>query len=285
MAKQKEKLNVQGHQVSIITDETGDYISLTDMVKGREIPAGEYIRRWLRTGPTIEFLGVWERVHNKSFNLVLWNQIKSQYTNNAFVMSVKKWLETGATGIKATAGRYGGTYAHFDIAIHFANWFSAEFYVYLVKDYQRLKVQESLHLGGPSAISRELVKIYYRLQTEAVDKHLIPPQIRHTKKEYIAYASEADIINKALFGMTAQEWRRTNPKKKGNQRDHATLLELMVLGAMEVLDSKLIAWGCDQQQRLDILTDTAKEYLQIIPDSKAFKQLDNLANKQKKLKP
>lgn len=285
MAKQKEKLNVQGHQVSIITDETGDYISLTDMVKGREIPAGEYVRRWLRTGPTIEFLGVWERVHNKNFNLVLWNQIKSQYTNNAFVMSVKKWLETGATGIKATAGRYGGTYAHFDIAIHFANWFSAEFYVYLVKDYQRLKVQESLRLGGPSAISRELVKIYYRLQTEAVDKHLIPPQIQHTKKEYIAYASEADIINKALFGMTAQEWRRINPNKKGNQRDHATLLELMVLGALEVLDSKLIAWGCDQQQRSDVLTATAKEYLQIIPDSKAFKQLDTLNNKQRKLKP
>ena len=284
MAKGKEKLNVQGNQISIITDNTGDYICLTDMVKAREIPAGEYIRRWLRTGPTIEFLGVWERVHNADFNLVLWNQIKSQYTNNAFVMSVKKWLETKAIGIKATAGRYGGTYAHFDIAIHFANWFSAEFYVYLIKDYDRLKAEENHKLGNPKTISRELIKIYYKLQTEAVEKHLIPPQIAGSKKEYIVYASEANLVNLALFGLTAKEWKQANPKKKGNQRDHASLLEIMVLGALEVLDAKLITWNCDQEQRLEILLETAKEYKDIIPRSRAFKELKVLAKTHKKIR-
>jgi len=282
MAKKKEKLNIQGNEVSILKEAGGDYICLTDMVKGQEVPAGEYIRRWLRTGPTIEFLGTWERVHNPGFNLVLWNQIKSQYTNNAFVMSVKKWLGTDAIGIKATAGRYGGTYAHFDIAIHFANWFSAEFYVYLVKDYDRLKKEESLRIGNPKTISRELIKIYYKLQTEAVEKHLIPPQLIGTRNETIAYASEANIINMAVFGMSAKNWRIANPNKNGNQRDHASLLEIMVLGALEVLDAKLISWGCDQNQRMEILMDTAKEYKELIPSSKAYKELNQLAKAQKK---
>lgn len=284
MSKRKEKLNIKGNEVSIITDPSGDYISLTDMVKGREVAAGEYIRRWLRTGPTIEFLGVWERVHNDNFNLVLWNQIKTGYTNNAFVMSVKKWLETGAIGIKAAAGRYGGTYAHFDIAIHFANWFSAEFYVYLVKDYDRLKSEENLRLGNPKTISRELIKVYYKLQTEAVEKHLIPPQLSNSKKKYMIYASEADLLNIVVFGKTAEEWRKGNPKKKGNQRDYASLLEIMVLGALEVLDSKLISWECDQSQRFEILKETAQEYKMLIPQSKAYKELSKLAESQKKLK-
>ena len=284
MAKKKEKLHIKGNEVSIISDDNGDYICLTDMVKGKEVPAGEYIRRWLRTGPTIEFLGTWERVHNQNFNLVLWNQIKSQYTSNAFVMSVKKWLETDAIGIRATAGRYGGTYAHFDIAIHFANWFSAEFYVYLVKDYDRLKQEENLRLGNPRTISRELIKVYYKLQTEAVEQHLIPPQLEGTKKEGIVFASEADIINVAIFGMTAKEWKKANPKKKGNQRDHASLLEIMVLGALEVLDAKLITWKCDQQQRIEILNETAVEYKALIPTSKAYKELNQIAVAQKKLK-
>lgn len=284
MAKKKEKLNILGNEVSIIKHDTGDYICLTEMVKGQEVSAGEYIRRWLRTGPTIEFLGVWERVHNENFNLVLWDQIKSQYTNNAYVMSVKKWLETDAVGIKATAGRYGGTYAHFDIAIHFANWFSAEFYVYLVKDYERLKTAENLRIGNPKKISRELIKIYYKLQTEAVEKHLIPPRIAGSKRENLVYASEADIINLAVFGHTAKEWRVANPKKKGNQRDHASLLEIMVLGALEVLDSKLISWDCGQEQRLEILQETAAEYKSIIPESKAYKELEQLAKEQKKIK-
>ncbi len=280
MAKKKEHLNIKGNQVKIKSDDRGDYICLTDMVQGQEVPAGEYIRRWLRTGPTIEFLGVWEQAHNDDFNLVLWNQIKSQYTNNAFIMSVKKWLETDAIGVRATAGRYGGTYAHFDIAIHFANWFSPEFYVYFIKDYERLKAQENLRLGSPMGLSRDLIKVYYKLQTNAIEKHLIPPQLAGTKKSSIIYASEADVINQAVFGMTAKEWKKVNPKKKGNQRDHATLLQHMILGALEVLDSKLIAWECDQAQRIEILTETAADYQKLIPESKAFRELEEMQRKQ-----
>ena len=276
MAKQKQFLDIKGNPVKIISDDLGDYICLTDMVKEQDAPAGEYIRRWLRTGPTIEFLGVWEQAHNENFNLVLWNQIKSQYTNNAFIMSVKRWLETDAVGIRATAGRYGGTYAHFDIAIHFANWFSPEFYVYFIKDYERLKTEESLRLGMPLKLSRDLIKIYYKLQTKAVEQHLIPPKLSGTKKSNIYYSSEADIINKAVFGLTAKEWRSSHPNKKGNQRDYASLLEHMVLGALEVLGAKLIGWGCDQEQRIEILNETALEYKAIISESKAFRELESL---------
>lgn len=280
----KETLDVRGNEVSIIKDDLGDYICLTDMVKGQETPPGEYIRRWLRSGPTIEFLGVWEKVHNKGqFNLVLWNQIKSQSTNNAFVLSVKRWLETGAIGLRATAGRYGGTYAHFDIAIHFANWFSAEFYVYLIKDYQRLRIQEALRLADPQKAAREFVKIYFRIQTDSVERFLVSPQLRSGKKSSIAYASEADLINKALFGMTAQEWRQINPQKKGNQRDYASFLQLIILSALEVIDAKLLQWGCDQEQRLQILIETVAEYTSMIPDSKAYRELLQLSDEQKKL--
>ncbi len=282
MAKQKEKLNIKGNEVSIISDARGDFICLTDMAKGEDVAAGEFIRRWLRSGPTIEFLGTWEHVHNPEFNLVLWNQIKSQYTNNAFIMTVKRWLETNARGIRAKAGRYGGTYAHFDIAIHFANWLSPEFYVYLIKDYERLKQREQYLLGNPLGLSREFVKVYYRLQTDSIEQHLIPPLLREGKKEGIVYASEADMINEVVFGMTAKEWRRTHPKKEGNQRDHASLLQLMVLGALEVLDAKLIAWDCDKTMRRDILSSTADEYLSLIPDSKAYRQLEEIISKQDK---
>jgi KilA domain-containing protein len=283
MAQKKQYLDIKGNKVKIISDDLGDYICLTDMVQNQEVPAGEYIRRWLRTGPTIEFLGVWEQAHNEVFNLVLWNQIKSQYTNNAFIMSVKRWLETDAVGIRATAGRYGGTYAHFDIAIHFANWFSAEFYVYFIKDYERLKIEENQRIGSPMGLSRDLIKVYYKLQTSAIEKHLIPPMLKSSSKKIsVFYTSEADIINQAVFGMTAKEWKTINPQKKGNQRDHATLLQHMILGALEVLDSKLIAWGCDQTQRIEILNETATEYLTLIPTSKAFQDLKALQEKQQK---
>ena len=244
-----------------------DYISLTDMAKGFEGDPRDYIRNWLRTGSTIEFLGTWEQLHNADFNVVEFHHIKSQFTENTFLMSTKKWIErTQAIGLMAKSGRYGGTYAHSDIAIVFANWLSPSFYVYLVKEFQRLKDVEQQRLGLEWDANRFLTKRNYRLQTEAIKTNLIPMYERPRDDEWITYAEEADLLNVALFGITAKQWREANPKAAEggfNIRDRASNIELIVLSNLEAINSELIREALPKEERFLRLQQAALFQLQI----------------------
>jgi hypothetical protein len=222
---------VQGAVVAITQHRQQDYISLTDMIRAKD--GAFFISDWLRNRNTVEFLGVWERVHNTDFNYGEFAAISSQAGLNGFRVSVKDWVaRTGAVGLRASAGRYGGTYAHPDIAFEFAMWISPEFKVYLVKEFRRLKNDEAERLSREWSFQRVLAKVNYRIHTDAIQEHLIPPTL--TKAQILAvYASEADLLNMALFGQTAAQWRGSNPKREGNMRDHATIEQLVVLSNLE----------------------------------------------------
>jgi hypothetical protein len=237
------------------------------MAKGFEGDPRDYIRNWLRTGATIEFLGVWEQIHNTHFNVVEFHHIKAQFTENTFLMSTKKWIEhTGAIGIRAKAGRYGGTYAHSDIAIQFANWLSPSFYVYLIKEVQRLKSEEYKRNQLEWSTSRFLSKINYTLQTEAIETNLIPRL--EGKEKSLAYASEADLVNLALFGQTARQWREEHPEAKGNIRDGASIRQLIVLSNLETHNSYLIMAGASKEARFQRLCEIAASQLEIFSRDK-----------------
>lgn len=273
-----KKFVVQGKEISISSTPKGDYICLTDMVRGLEGDARDYIRNWMRTGATLEFLGVWEKVHNTNFNVVEYNHIKTEFIKNTFLMSTKKWISrTGAVGLQAKAGRYGGTYAHSDIAIQFATWLSPEFYVYMVKEFQRLKIEEvaAAKESLDWDVKRLLSKVNYQILTNAIQHHLIPAKIKGTGKEGIAYASEADLINLALFGYTAKEWRISNPTKKGNMRDFATAEQLLVLANLENLNADYINDGMAEDERLERLNEAAIHQMSILSQSTALKKLTN----------
>lgn len=260
MAKKKKTLSVQGSEITLILKEKGDYISLTDMARKFEGDPRDHIRNWLRNGSTIEFLGVWEKVHNPGFNVVQFHHIKAEFTRNTFLMSVSKWIEnTGAIGITAKSGRYGGTYAHSDIAVQFATWLSPEFYVYLVKEFQRLKAIEAQerHEALEWSVRRILTKINYSVHTDAIKEELIPPRLAQDKTSGLVYAGEADILNLALFGMTAKEWRTQNPEAKGNVRDQATTEQLLVLANLEAINAELIRQGLSQDERVIRLNEAA----------------------------
>ncbi len=282
MAK-KKTINVQGHELTLLLNQNREeYISLTDMARGFEGDPRDYIRNWLRTGATVQYLGVWEKVHNEHFNVVEFHHIKAELVDNTFLMSVSKWVDrTGAIGIQAKAGRYGGTYAHNEIALQFATWLSPEFHVYLVKEFKRLKEieaqenRESLEWN----VKRIMSKANYRIQTEAVRTHLIPPKLKYTKKEGMFFASEADLINMALFGMTAKQWKAANPTLKGNMRDHASVEQLLVLSNLQSLNASLIEWDSDQVQRLELLNKAAIDQMSVLVSSSSLKAL----NKTKKL--
>lgn len=218
-----KKIAVIGTEIRILTLEQEDYISLTDMLKAKD--GDFFISDWLRNRNTVEFLGIWERVHNPDFNYGEFATIKSQAGLNSYKISVKEWVEkTNAIGIKATAGRYGGTYAHKDIAFEFGMWISAEFKIYLIMEFQRLKDLEQKQFGWD--IKRNLTKINYRIHTDAIKENLIPPEL--TKQQItLVYASEADVLNMALFGQTARGWREANPDKNGNIRDYANICQLI----------------------------------------------------------
>ena len=265
MAK-KKIITIDGNEISLIVKGNEEYISLTDMAKGFEGEAGEYIRNWLRNASTVQYLGVWEKVHNESFNLVEFHQIKSEIADNAFFMSVKKWINrTNAIGMQARAGRYGGTFAHNEIALQFAAWISPEFHVYLVKEFKRLKTLEAEQNKETLdwSIKRVLTKLNYQLQTDAIKQHLIPPILKSKQQGFI-YASEADILNVALFGMTAKEWRLNNADKKGNVRDHATGMQLVVLSNLESLNAEFIKEGLSQDERIEKLNKVAIYQMQIL---------------------
>jgi hypothetical protein len=257
------KINVNGTDVSIINVLEKDYISLTDMVKNIENGLA-LIEKWLRNKNTIEFLGIWEEMYNTDFNSPEFEGIKNAAGLNRFVLSVKQWTEkTNSKGIIAKAGRYGGTYAHKDIAFEFASWVSPQFKLYLLKEFQRLKEEEQKQLGWTA--KRELAKLNYHIHTDAIKQNLIPKELS-TEQVSIIYANEADVLNVALFGMTAKQWRNQNPGLKGNIRDYANINELICLSNMENLNAVFISENIPQKERLVKLNRIAIQQLTILQD-------------------
>jgi hypothetical protein len=241
-------INVKGADITIATRHGQDYISLTDMLKAKD--GDFFISDWLRNRNTVEFLGIRESVYNPAFNYGEFAIIKSQAGLNSYKISVREWVEkTNATGLQATPGRYGGTYAHKDIAFEFGMWISAEFKIYLIKEFQRLKDEESRATSLEWNFQRTLSKVNYKIHTDAIKERLVPPRLTPTQTSII-YASEADLLNVALFGLTAAQWRQDNPDQSGNMRDAATLEQLVVLSNLESINAVLIHQGLGAQDRL-----------------------------------
>ena len=265
MTPKNKKIDVQGREVVINTVNNEDYISITDIAKYKDEERTDYIiQNWLRNRNTIEFLGIWEKLNNPDFNPIEFEGFRNQAGLNSFVLTSKKWIEsTNAIGIVSKPGRYGGTYAHKDIAFEFASWVSVEFKLYLIKDFQRLKDQEQGQLDWN--IKRNLTKINYRIHTDAIKENLIPKELTGKEKSMI-YASEADVLNMALFGITAKEWRENNPDKTGNVRDYANVSQLVCLSNLESLNAVLINDGLEQSQRLEKLNKIAISQMKILID-------------------
>ena len=254
------KITVQNTDISVVKYNEEDYISLTDMARSQL--QEHIIFRWLSLKSTIEYLGEWEMLYNPDFNCTEFGTIKNAAGSNNFVLSVKTWIErTGAIGIRSKAGRYGGTYAHRDIAYHFGMWSSPKFQLLLVKEYQRLKTEEQRLLGWSA--KRELSKINYRIHTDAIKQNLIPMEVTPMQASII-YANEADVLNVAMFGMTAKQWREANPEQKGNIRDYATINELICLSNMENLNAVFIEQNMTQRERLVKLNQIAIHQMSIL---------------------
>jgi KilA-N domain len=254
--KKTQTIQVQGAAISVCTQAEEDYLSLTDMVRGFE-GGSALIEQWLKNKDTVLFLGVWERLNNPDFNSPEFEGIKTEAGRNSFFLSAKKWVElTSGRGLIANAGRYGGTYAHRDIAFEFASWLSPEFKLYLIKEFQRLKEDEGRRLTQAWNLNRTLSKINYRIHTDAIKQQLLPAEITPTQAAF-TYANEADLLNVALFGLTAKEWREANPDLDGNMRDHASLVQLLVLANMESLNAEFIHMDLPQNERVLRLNQTA----------------------------
>jgi len=267
--KEKGTLLVKGIEIRTKKIHAEDYICISDMLKAKD--GDFFITDWLRNRNTLEFLGIWEQVFNPDFNCGEFAIIKSHAGLNSFKISVKEWVETThAIGITASAGRYGGTYAHRDIALEFGMWINPEFKIYLIKEFQRLKAEEQKMLGWSA--KRELTKLNYRIHTDAIRQNLIPPELDSRKASFI-YADEADVLNVAMFGMTAQEWRDANPGKKGNIRDYASINELICLANMENLNSVMIGEQTPQSERLKKLNKIAIHQMRILEDIPARRVL------------
>ncbi len=270
MAKNK-KIEVEGKEITIILDQEQEYISLTDMLKAKD--GDFFISDWLRNRNTVEYLGIWESVYNPNFNYGEFAIIKSQAGLNSYKLSVKDWVEkTNAIGLKATAGRYGGTYAHPDIAFEFGMWISPQFKIYLIKEFQRLKSEENDRLKLEWNLQRTLAKVNYHIHTDAIKENLIPKEITKQQASFV-YANEADLLNVALFGITAKDWRESNSDKKGNIRDYATLEQLVVLSNMESINALLIEQGVSQSNRLIQLNKVAITQMKSLTENKAIKKL------------
>ena len=270
-----DKLIVRGTEVSIQWNmERDDYISLTDIAKVKDSDNPRYIiQNWMRNRNTIEFLGVWESLYNPDFNRVEFDAFRSQAGLNSFVMTPQKWIDaTAAIGIISKAGRYGGTYAHKEIAFEFASWISVEFKLYLVKEFERLKAEEMRRFGWD--IKRNLAKINYRIHTDAIKENLIPPELS-AKQISLVYAGEADVLNMALFGMTAKEWRDSHPELKGNIRDYANVSQLVCLANLENLNAVFISEGMPQAERLARLNAIAISQMQVLTQDHRIEMLEN----------
>ena len=259
----KETIHANGIDIGIYTtDFQNEFISLTDIAKYKSDDPTAVIQNWMRNRDVIDFLGLWESLHNPDFNPLEFEGFRNQAGANAFTMSPKKWIDaTQAIGIVSKSGRYGGTFAHSDIAFEFASWISAEFKLYIIKDYKRLKYEENSRLSLNWNLNREISKLNYHIHTDAIKSNLIPPDLTQEQIGY-TYASEADLLNVALFGKTAKQWRTGNTDKKGNIRDYATLNQLLVLANMESYNAILIEQGKPQSERLILLHDLAVRQMQ-----------------------
>lgn len=258
------KIKVQDTQVTVISHNENDYISLTDIAKYKSDDPTAVIANWMRNRNTIEYLGIWESLYNSGFNPLEFEGFRKEAGLNAFTLSPQKWINaTNAIGIIAKAGRTGGTYAHKDIAFKFASWISVEFELYIVKEFQRLKEEEQKALGWSA--KRELTKINYRIHTDAIKRNIIPIEVTPQQASFI-YANEADVLNVAMFGMTAKTWRERNPGLKGNIRDYATINELICLSNMENMNSVFIDQGLKQSDRLIKLNQIAIQQMKVLED-------------------
>ena len=278
--KVQSVIHADGVDIAVMTTvgNEDDYISLTDMARHRnpEFPA-DVVKNWLRLRSTVEFLGLWEQLNNPDFKLVEFDQFKNDAGSNAFVLSPQKWIkETNAIGLVSKSGRYGGgTYAHKDIAFEFASWLSPEFKLYIIKDYQRLKGDESHRLALEWNVKRILASTNYRIHTDAIKANLIPPDLPKYQQGFV-YADEADVLNVALFGKTAKQWRTENPNLKGNMRDYATIEQLLVMTNLEAVNALLLEKGIPQRERLEQLRNMAVRQLETLTGSVGAQKLNAL---------
>ncbi len=274
MPKKKLKIKAQGYEISVIAyEDQNDYISLTDIAKQKSDEPFIVINNWMRNRNTIEFLGLWESMNNPNFKPIEFDRFRNESGANAFTLSPKRWIESvNAIGIISMAGRYGGTYAHKDIAFEFASWISPEFKLYIIKDYQRLREEEYYRLSTDWNINRALSKVNYRIHTDAIQENLIHNNL--TKAQIsMTYANEADLLNVALFGMTKKEWAASNPDKKGNPRDYATIEELIVMANLESINAQMIEEDISQSERLQKLNSIARTQLKSLLNNPSVKQL------------
>jgi hypothetical protein len=273
MAKNKT-INVKGTEVTVISEGVNDYISLTDIAKTRNNSESfSIINNWMRSRSTIEFIGLWEKLCNPDFKPLEFERFKNESGSNYFVLSPQRWIEaTNATGIISKSGRYGGTFAHKDIAFEFASWISSEFKLYLIIEFQRLKEDENDRIKLEWNLQRTLAKVNYHIHTDAIKEKLIPPQLAKDQINFV-YANEADMLNVALFGMTSKQWRDENPKAEGNIRDGATIEQLVVLSNMESINAVLIHHGLKQNERLQQLNQIAITQMKSLLGNKNLKKL------------
>ena len=278
MSNRDKKIEVQGTIVTVSENLEQDYISLTDIARYKDSKRTDYIiQNWLRNRNTIEFLGIWERLNNPGFNPIEFEGFRNRAGLNSFVLTSKQWIEkTNAIGLIAKAGRYGGTYAHKDIAFEFASWVSVEFKLYLIKEFQRLKENELGLLEWN--VKRQLTKINYRIHTDAVKENLIPQNLNKKQIAYV-YANEADVLNMALFGKTAKQWRDENPMEKGNIRDYANVSQLVCLANLENLNAVFINDGLPQSERLVKLNQIAIQQMKILLEHTSNNLLSNKNNR------
>ncbi len=273
MTQKSKKIEVLSRSVTIYQHREEDFISLTDIARHRDEKRSDYIiQNWMRNRNTIEFLGIWEQLNNPAFNSIEFDGIRNQAGLNSFSLTPKRWISaTAAIGLLAKTGRYGGTYAHKDIAFEFASWISVEFKLYLIKEFQRLKEEEFKQLGWD--IKRNLAKINYRIHTDAIKENLIPRQVTKAQSNYI-YASEADVLNVALFGLTAKEWRANNRGKKGNVRDYANVSQLVCLSNLENLNALFINESLAQKDRLIKLNAIAIQQMKLLTEDHGIRKLE-----------
>lgn len=269
------KIYIKETSITVFTQRDEDYISLTDIARYKDPQRSDYIlQNWMRTQSTLEFLGLWEKINNFKFNSIEFDGIRSQAGLNSFSLTPKRWIAaTGAIGIISKVGRYGGTFAHKDIAFEFASWISAEFKLFLIKEFQRLKEEENERLKLGWDLKRNLTRINYRIHTDAIKIHLVPPKLSKDQIDKI-YVSEADVLNKALFGVTAKEWRIKNTKKAGNIRDYAASAQLVCLANLESLNAEFIRQGQTQASRLAKLNEIAIIQMRSLVDNTTLKQLE-----------
>ena len=273
-----EKINVLNKEVGFYRQNDEDYICITDIAKHKDPERTDYIiQNWLRNRNTIELLGLWEHLNNSNFNPIEFDGFRKKAGLNSFILTAKQWIEkTKAIGIISKSGRYGGTYAHKDIAFEFASWISVEFKLYLIKEFQRLKEEEQKQLGWD--IKRNLVKINYRIHTDAIKENLIPKELTSQQINQI-YANEADVLNMALFGMTAKEWRDSNSDKKGNVRDYANVSQLVCLSNLENLNALFINENVSQDKRLIKLNQIAIHQMRLLTEDKTIKRISLIDKK------